>query len=88
MQLIKDLRNGRIYKTKYPIENDLLCHLYGYPFIKANVLSVDESVSNVRCLDKFPYFEVLGNVDGRTKGAREHKYFTWLLVIDEKNNNY
>lgn len=84
MELIKDLRNGKVYKTKYPINGDLLCHLYAHPFIKANVLSVEESASNMRCLEKFPFFKILGNIDGRTKGAREHKYFTWFLVIDEK----
>ena len=82
MWLVKNNRTGKVYKTKYDLETDKLKHLYGRPFIKGGVMSVSETLSEVKCLDKFPFIEVLGKVDGRTKGAREHDWFTWLCVLD------
>lgn len=81
MQLIKNKKNGKVYKTKYPIENDKLCSLHPLPFIKSGVLSEEECSSCTKCMDKFPFIEVIGNVDGRTRGAKEHEWFTWLCVI-------
>ena len=83
MWLIKDNRTRKVYRCKTNIENDRLRGLYYYPFIKGGVLSVAETLSDMRCIDKFPFIEVLGKVDGRTKGAKEHKWFTWLIVIDK-----
>ena len=84
MQLIKDNRTGKVYKTNYPIENDTLSHLHGYAFVKAGALTEAETLSPMKCLEKWPFIEILGNVDGRTAGAKQHKYFTWLVVVDEK----
>lgn len=81
MQLIKDNRTNRIYKTKYPIEGDTLRTLHQHPFVKAGAITGGEDLTR-RCLDKWTFIEVVGNIDGRRKGAKEHPWFTWTIVLD------
>lgn len=82
MQLVKDNRTGKVYKTKYPIEDDTLRMLHQQPFLNAGVMSYNEGLTDKKCIEKWPFIEVLGNVDGRTAGAKEHDWFTWLVVIE------
>lgn len=81
MQLIKDNRTNRIYKTKYPIGNDTLRQLHQLPFIKAGAITEAEDLGR-RCIDKWPFIEIIGNVDGRRKGPKNHPWFTWSIVLD------
>lgn len=81
MQLIKDNRTNRIYKTTHPIDNDTLRMLHQLPFVKAGAIVETEDLTR-RCLDKWTFIEVIGNVDGRRKGAKSHHWFTWSIVLD------
>ena len=82
MWLIKDNRTGRFYKTKHSIADDRLCGLHGQPFIKAGVMSEEESLSSVLCTDKWPQIEQVTLFDGRVRSwMRDCDWFTWLVVI-------
>lgn len=83
MQLIKDTRNGNLYKTPLGIENDRLCMLNTFRFIKANVLTDKDRWSRMKCLDKFPYIKIVGEIDGRTKAAKKLHYFTWAICCED-----
>ena len=78
-QIIKDTRNGKIYKTTYPIDNDKLNMLFACRFVSNGTLTEDEAKSDMRALDKFPFIQIIGNADGRKKEIRKLPYFTWLI---------
>ena len=82
MYLIKDKRNGAEYKTPFNIEGDTICGLNVTPLIKANVLTEEDYFSKQRCLDKFPFIEIVGKIDGRKRETRNLPYFTWLIVCN------
>lgn len=75
-QVIKDTRNGKLYKTKYPIDNDKL-NMLAWRFVINGTLTEDEAKSGMRTLDKFPFIQIIGNADGRKKEIRQLPYFTW-----------
>lgn len=77
-QIIKDTRNGMLYKTKYPIDNDKL-KMLAWRFVRNGTLTEDEAKSDMRTLDKFPFIQIIGNADGRKKEIRQLPYFTWLI---------
>lgn len=83
MQLIKDTRNGEVYKTPFNIENDRVCGLNTPLFVKANVLTDEDRWSTEKCLDKFPYIKIMGWIDGRKKEAKELSYFTWGICCND-----
>ena len=83
MWLIKNYKTGKYYKTKFDISYDTLRSLNSVPFIKAGVMTEAESFSNVKCLDKWGFIEVVGRFDGRRNTWMRHcEYFSWLIVID------
>ena len=83
MQLIKDTRNGKVYKTSFDIDNDRVCGLNTFPFFKNNILTDEDRWSREKCLDKFPYIKIFGRIDGRKREAKALPYFTWLICCDE-----
>lgn len=86
MWLIKNHKSGKYYKTKYRIDNDKLCHLHSFPFVKAGVLTEVESRSSRLCTDKWSQIEQVTKFDGRVHNwMRDCEWFTWLVVIDDKN---
>lgn len=86
MWLIKNYKTGKYYKTKYLIDDDKLCHLHSLPFVKSGVLTEEESRSSRLCTDKWPQIELVGRFDGRRNTwMRDCDWFTWLIVIDDKD---
>lgn len=82
MWLIKNDKTGKVYKTMFSLKNDRLCNLHGYAFTSAGVLTEAETLSNERCLDKFPYIKVIKRIDGRCKAYKTTPWFTWLCVLE------
>lgn len=83
MWLIKNCKTGRYYKCKFDIVNDTLYSLHSLPFIKAGVMTEAESFTNTKCLEKWPFIEVIMRFDGRRNTwMRDCDYFTWLIVTD------
>ena len=83
MYLIKDDRTGRTYKTRFSIENDCLRSLFTLAFIKAGVLTEEESYKTIKCVDKWPFIKVAGTIDGRTKAAKNLDWFTWRIIFEK-----
>lgn len=81
MQIIRDARNSKLYKTKYNIENDYLRMLHSLPFIKSGAMTTEESLSYTKCLEKWPFIKIVGKCDGRLSSIKKLDYFTWLVVI-------
>ena len=83
MWLIKNYKTGRYYKTNFYIVNDTLRELNAVPFIKAGVMTEAESFTNTKCLDKWPFIEVIMRFDGRVRDWKSNcEWFTWLIVTE------
>lgn len=83
MNLIKDERTGRTYRTPFSIEKDCLCGLHTFVFIKAGVLTEEEAHRAIKCVDKWPFIKVAGTIDGRTKAAKNLNWFTWRIIFEK-----
>lgn len=84
MYLIKDYRTDKYYKTKYSIVGDKLCSLHSLPFIKAGVMTEEESRSSRLCTDKFPFIEEVMRFDARRNTwMRDCEWFSWLVTIEK-----
>lgn len=85
MQVVRDNRTGKIYKTKWDIKKDKIRMLHSFAFIKAGALTPDEVMEEreKKCIDKWSFIEVLGVVDGRIASIRKCPYFTWLVVTEK-----
>lgn len=82
MWLIKNHKTGKYYKTKYRIANDTLRMLHSLPFIKAGIMTDEESLSRRKCVDKWNFIEEVMHFDGRRNTwMRDCEWFTWLVVI-------
>jgi hypothetical protein len=47
-------------------------------------MTEDESRSDVKCLDKWPFIEIVTQFDGRRNTwMRDCDWFTWLVVLEE-----
>lgn len=89
MYLINDKRTGKVYKTKFDITKDVVSFLFHRPFVTAGVLTEQEArIGNTQsCMERFPYFKILGWYDGRSRQVKQVKeWFSWLLVIDGVDN--
>lgn len=83
MWLIKNYKTNKYYKTSLDITNDKLCQLHSLPFIKAGVMTEAERLTCTKCLEKWPFIEVIMRFDGRRNTwMRDCGYFTWLVVIE------
>lgn len=82
MYLVKDTRDDKLYKCKSNIENDELRMLFDTPFIKAGVLTEEESKSHELCIEKFPFIKLVGWFDGRDKRFKGLSFFTWRIVFE------
>lgn len=84
MNLIKDERTGKTYKTPFNVENDSLYGLYTTLFVNAGVLTESEAKSmTTKCIDKWPFIKSAGKIDGRTKIAKSLPYFTWRIILEK-----
>jgi hypothetical protein len=84
MWLIKNHKTGKYYKTTLRIHDDKLRSLHSFPFVKAGAMTEDESRSDVKCLDKWPFIEIVTQFDGRRyTWMRDCDWFTWLVVLEE-----
>ena len=83
MWLIKNYKTNKYYKTKFDISNDTLRSLHSVPFIKAGAMTESESYTSIKCLDKWPFIEIILRFDGRRNTwMRDCEYFSWLVVTE------
>jgi len=82
MWLIKNNKTGEYYKTQFRIHDDTLRSLHSFPFVSNGAMTEEESRSDVKCLDKWPFIEIVTQFDGRRNTwMRDCAWFTWLFVL-------
>ena len=81
MWLIRDNRNGIIYRSISDIRMDRLGSLYKYPFLLCHMMSEEEYESDMYCIDKWDFIEVIDKVDGRLRKNRVYDVFSWSIVF-------
>lgn len=84
MWLIRDNRSGVIYRSMNDIHKDRVSSLYKYPFLLCHMLSEEEYLSGMYCIDKWDFIEVIDEVDGRLRENRGYELFSWNIVFQNR----
>lgn len=85
MWLIRDNRNGVVYRSISDIRMDRVSSLYKYPFLLCHMLSEEEYESGMYCIDKWDFIEVIDEVDGRFRINRVYDVFSWNIVFQNRS---